>query len=410
MSLYRAKLTKKKYFYILLFISFVFPNLIVQYRGSNTSFYDEIDDAIAGADVRAFFDNSSEALLDGKISVDEYAFSNSFTDSIGDSVEIFVEHNKTHLFFGIITPTTGWAAIGFNDPDVTQGMRNADFKLASVINQVPYAVDAHACNPSCGLSGFGQPLNDSIDNIDAFNGTEDTKMTFEFVFPFNSTDIEDYSFGINSTLTTFVAYANDGDDEFSNQHLAYTSKLELYIIPEQAQTVTKVVTIIELSLSNRELIEGNENFEIIANVTKNDTGLPIEGLLISFYRITSFGKLELGSNLTNTVGIARLQTNFTLYITENVTLLGESSFKIEGSDQYLEAKAFLTVKYISTHLEEENNPDFGNIYDPFQLNYLVPALTLAGAFLSLVIIWASFLYVIKSLFSIIFEKNDLDGS
>ncbi|MHA1984013.1 MAG: DOMON domain-containing protein [Candidatus Hodarchaeales archaeon] len=376
-----------------------FTNVINASNTSITSVSDEIDDAIAKADVDVYFDNTSEVLLDGKITLDEYAFNKTFS-----GVNIFVEHNKTHLFYGVISPTTGWVAIGFNDLD--EGMADADFKLASVVNNIPYAVDAHSCNPACGLAGYGQPLNDTIDNIDSFNGTEDTETTFEFLLPFNSSDSEDYSFGINSSLTTFIAYGNVGEDEFSQQHLGHTNQLELFIIPERDQEISEIIVTIELSLSTGEDIEGSEDFDFKANVTRLDNGLPIEGVVITFYRKTSFdGEIMLGSNITDTNGIAIIQTNFILFLDNNLTLLAKSDFLIEGNVKYLENESLLTVNYILIDLEDNEIPDFGDIYNPFQISYLVPALTLAGVFISLTIIWTSFLYVLRLLISIFFDKN-----
>jgi hypothetical protein len=391
---------KKIFLSLLIFIMLLnFTNVINASNTSITSVSDEIDDAIAKADVDVYFDNTSEVLLDGKITLDEYAFNKTFS-----GVNIFVEHNKTHLFYGVISPTTGWVAIGFNDLD--EGMADADFKLASVVNNIPYAVDAHSCNPACGLAGYGQPLNDTIDNIDSFNGTEDTETTFEFLLPFNSSDSEDYSFGINSSLTTFIAYGNVGEDEFSQQHLGHTNQLELFIIPERDQEISEIIVTIELSLSTGEDIEGSEDFDFKANVTRLDNGLPIEGVVITFYRKTSFdGEIMLGSNITDTNGIAIIQTNFILFLDNNLTLLAKSDFLIEGNVKYLENESLLTVNYILIDLEDNEIPDFGDIYNPFQISYLVPALTLAGVFISLTIIWTSFLYVLRLLISIFFDKN-----
>jgi hypothetical protein len=369
---------------------------------SITSVSDEIDNAIAKADVDAYFDNTSEVLFDGIISLDEYAFNKTFS-----GIDIFVEHNKTHLFYGVRIPTTGWVAIGFNDLDVALGMADADFKLASVVNNIPYAVDAHSCNPACGSAGFGQPLNDTSDDIASFNGTEDTETTFEFLLPFNSSDSEDYSFGVNSSLTTFVAYGNDGVDELSQYHFGRTDKLELYIVPERDQEIVDVIVTIELTLSTGKDIEGNEDFDIIANLTRLDNGLPIEGVVITFYRKTSFeGEIILGSNITDANGTAIIHTNFTLFLDYNLTLLAKSNFKIEGNVKYLEDESSLSVSYIFMDLEDQEIPDFGDIYDPFQLSYLVPALTLAGVFISLTIIWTSFLYVLKLLISVFLDKNN----
>ncbi|MHA2101631.1 MAG: DOMON domain-containing protein, partial [Candidatus Kariarchaeaceae archaeon] len=386
-------------------ISIVLLSFIKGINASNTSITsvsDEIDNAIAKADVDAYFDNTSEVLFDGIISLDEYAFNKTFS-----GIDIFVEHNKTHLFYGVRIPTTGWVAIGFNDLDVALGMADADFKLASVVNNIPYAVDAHSCNPACGSAGFGQPLNDTSDDIASFNGTEDTETTFEFLLPFNSSDSEDYSFGVNSSLTTFVAYGNDGVDELSQYHFGRTDKLELYIVPERDQEIVDVIVTIELTLSTGKDIEGNEDFDIIANLTRLDNGLPIEGVVITFYRKTSFeGEIILGSNITDANGTAIIHTNFTLFLDYNLTLLAKSNFKIEGNVKYLEDESSLSVSYIFMDLEDQEIPDFGDIYDPFQLSYLVPALTLAGVFISLTIIWTSFLYVLKLLISVFLDKNN----
>ncbi|MHA1991778.1 MAG: hypothetical protein ACXACX_20945 [Candidatus Hodarchaeales archaeon] len=395
--------SKKLIFGLLWFILFVnFIHIISVSSKSNATINDEIDDAIAKADVDAYFDKTSVVELDGKISLDEYAFNKTFS-----GVDIFVEHNKTHLFYGVITPTTGWIAIGFNVLDVALGMADADFKLASVVNNIPYAVDAHSCNPACGAIGFGQPLNDTNDNIASFNGTEDTETTFEFLLPFNSSDSEDYSFGVNSSLTTFVAFGDNGNDAFSEYHKDHTDKLELFIIPERDQEISEVIIAIELSLSTGEDIEGSEDFDFKANVTRLDNGSPIEGVVVTFYRKTSFnGEITLGSNITDANGTASIHTNFTLFLDYNLTLFAKSDFKIEGNVKYLESETSLTVSYIFMDLEDEEIPDFGDIYDPFQISYLVPALTLTGVFISLTIIWTSFLYVLRLLISIFFDKNN----
>jgi len=145
--------------------------------------------------------------VDGTIKPGEY----SGHTEIGD-IEVNWSTDKGALRVGLVSPGTGWVAIGF---DPTSMMDKANIILGAVVNGAVVARDdvgtglfTHAPDTSVG----GQ------DNILAAAGREaDGRTTFEFAIPLNSGDSADRPLSVGQTVKVIVAYQATSDD-FGERH------------------------------------------------------------------------------------------------------------------------------------------------------------------------------------------------
>ncbi|MCX6100619.1 MAG: DOMON domain-containing protein [Candidatus Bipolaricaulota bacterium] len=145
--------------------------------------------------------------VDGVIKPGEY----SGKTVIGD-VEVNWATEKNALRVGLVSPGTGWVAIGFNPVSM---MDKANIILGAVVNGAVVARD------DVGTGPFTHAPDTSVggqDNLLAAAGREaDGKMAFEFAIPLNSGDATDRPLSIGQTVKIIVAYQTTSDD-FAERH------------------------------------------------------------------------------------------------------------------------------------------------------------------------------------------------
>jgi hypothetical protein len=127
-------------------------------------------------------------------------------------VEVNWSTDKNALRIGLVSPGTGWVAIGL-DPQVM--MDKANMILGAVVNGAIVARD----DVGTGLFSHGPDTSvGGQDNLLAAAGREvDGKTIVEFAIPLNSGDSADRPLVVGQTYKIIVAYQATSDD-FSERH------------------------------------------------------------------------------------------------------------------------------------------------------------------------------------------------
>ncbi|MFW9996628.1 MAG: DOMON domain-containing protein [Candidatus Odinarchaeota archaeon] len=164
---------------------------------------------------------STSIAIDGVISLDEYP--DSYYDSVTEMTAYFA-HNGSEIFVGLLSPTSGWVAIGFGPKGI--GMSGSNIIIGYVLPDGTAIME-----DSYGEGWTHQPdtNNGGFYNIEAFNGTDNgAYTTMEFIFPLSSGDINDHSFFVDNLYGFFLAHHPTADD-FTSYHTAHSTTINLYI-------------------------------------------------------------------------------------------------------------------------------------------------------------------------------------
>ena len=142
--------------------------------------------------------------IDGRIDKNEYT---SFLFDEETDMEVYWDHDGTWLSIGLVSPGTGWVAIGF-DPD--RRMSGANIIIATV------TADGVPIEDHVGSSPTGH-REDGTSTIVSSAGAEDAgETTVEFVIPLaesgNGRDLP-----INEPITVILAY-HETSDRLSSRH------------------------------------------------------------------------------------------------------------------------------------------------------------------------------------------------
>jgi hypothetical protein len=145
--------------------------------------------------------------VDGTIKPGEYSGK---VDVVG--VEVNWSTDQNALRIGLVSPGTGWVAIGL-DPQAM--MDKANMILGAVVNGAVIARD----DVGTGLFSHGPDTSvGGQDNLLAVAGREvDGKTILEFAIPLNSGDSADRPLAVGKTYKIIVAYQATSDD-FSERH------------------------------------------------------------------------------------------------------------------------------------------------------------------------------------------------
>jgi hypothetical protein len=145
--------------------------------------------------------------VDGVIKPGEYAGQ---TDVVG--VEVNWSVDRSALRVGLVSPGTGWVAIGFDPQSM---MDKANLILGAVVNGAVVARD------DVGTGPFSHAPDTSVggqDSLLAAAGREANGQTvFEFAIPLNSGDPADRPLSVGQTIKILVAYQATSDG-FSERH------------------------------------------------------------------------------------------------------------------------------------------------------------------------------------------------
>lgn len=145
--------------------------------------------------------------IDGIIAANEYRHS---TEVAG--VEVYWTHDQTLLQVGLVSPGTGYVAIGF-DPE--SRMEGANYILGAVVGEQVVVRDDWGVGPT----RHGPDVeNGGTDDILALAGREsDGQTILEFVIPLNSGDPADKPLVAGGTYVILVSY-HSTDDSFATRH------------------------------------------------------------------------------------------------------------------------------------------------------------------------------------------------
>lgn len=150
---------------------------------------------------------SAEPAIDGIIHTAEYRHA---TEAGG--FRVYWSNDSVTLRIGLVSPGTGYVAIGF-DPDYR--MQGANFIIGAVRNGHTILRDDYGVGSLTHGSDLAQG---GIDNLLAFAGRElNGQTTIEFVIPLDSGDRYDKPLEPGGTYDILVAFHTTSDD-FSTRH------------------------------------------------------------------------------------------------------------------------------------------------------------------------------------------------
>jgi len=138
--------------------------------------------------------------VDGAIGSGEYR--HSLTEPT-TGIQIYWQNDAEKLFIGLVSPGTGWVAIGF-DPE--QGMKGANIVIAAVVKEKLVIEDQY------GTSPMSHSRDGSQDILAAAGKESGGKTTIEFAIPLESPDPADTVLGPGTTHRVMVAYQESSDD------------------------------------------------------------------------------------------------------------------------------------------------------------------------------------------------------
>jgi len=245
------------------------------------------------------FIETSNVVIDGFIATEEYT---GFYHEAKTGMDIYWEHDGENMYIGLTSPGAGWTGIGFGPQDT--GMDGANI----IIGYVADDTGELDLSDSIGAGWLHESDSEqgSFDNIVDKAGTQTAEGTIiEFIFPLSSGDINDHNFEMNQIYGFFVAF-HEASDDFASYHAARSETImfrigtpgELPPVSEGAETV--------LTLEIPEFIEILTPFTINTRLTDLE-GTPLEGKLVRFYIITTYGDLFIGEALTDTEGRVQLE-------------------------------------------------------------------------------------------------------
>ncbi|MHA2394228.1 MAG: DOMON domain-containing protein [Promethearchaeota archaeon] len=129
---------------------------------------------------------------------------------IGD-MGLYIDNDQEFGYFALISPGSGWVAIGFSPKDFHMG---ANFLFFSVVDGEILVSDQYGVNQFLHESDL--VLGGSLDIVD-YAGVEDQGTVVEFKFKLNSGDDYDTVLEIGKSYSIIVAY-NENDDNFETKH------------------------------------------------------------------------------------------------------------------------------------------------------------------------------------------------
>lgn len=144
--------------------------------------------------------SSPGAAVDGVIVAGEYRHSLAEPST---GIQIYWQNDAEKLFVGLVSPGTGWVAIGF-DPE--QGMKGANIVIAAVVKEKLIVEDQF------GTSPMSHSRDGSQDVLAAAGKESGAKTTIEFAIPLESPDPADTVLGPGTTHRVMVAYQESSDD------------------------------------------------------------------------------------------------------------------------------------------------------------------------------------------------------
>lgn len=133
-------------------------------------------------------------MIDGVIEPDEYR--HALTDP-GTGIEVHWQNDATDLYVGLVSPGTGWEAIGF---DPTRKMQGANIIIGAVNEDGLVIEDHYGASPTSHRADKASQILESA-GVEA-----DGKTVIEFVILLASDDPNDVSLVPGTDVTIILAY------------------------------------------------------------------------------------------------------------------------------------------------------------------------------------------------------------
>ncbi len=269
------------------------------------------------------FQDPSAATVDGIVAPGEYA--GSFTDS-GTGIEVDWAQDGANMTVGLVSPGTGWAAIGFGPQGTLMDGSNI------IIGYVSGGTTAISDEIGVGWEHRADTSMGGTDDILAYAGSESNgRTTLEFRFPLVTADASDVPLRPARTYSMILAYSDTADD-FVTLHTA-ASFSAITVTPDPSKVPTRHATI---SMGYDGVPAQGNDVTLVVRLAKED-GTPLKAGLVDFVVNTSVGPGPLDSVETDASGVATLNYTF---------LSGgefEFSARFEGDLDFLPADAHLAV-------------------------------------------------------------------
>ncbi len=329
----------------------------------------------------------SQVDVDGVVGVNEYS-SNLIDGTTG--IIAYWEHDTINLSFALVSPGTGWVALGIGENMGQSSMYMGGFKEGST-----YCID---------MDGIGQvvPVDDSDnggeDNIIECQATEtDTTTTLEFTIPLSSVDSLDTNMDVESVYKMFFAY-HQSSDETTQIHTAYSEKYRILIAPEAISTETFLtLTTVDTDLKDIDSVEFNQT--IIFKVNLTDPIGVLANIAVVFFMETQFGEVIFDTKITDSEGKAK--ANYT-----NPNLLYNHTFGARSLETIIPVSGNI-IAYQSSESEQEimfkEKIEFDDRAEKIRLSRigLLVAFWMVG-----IVIWGGFGYTFYQMYQIFKGRND----
>lgn len=277
----------------------------------------------AAASVTVPFASPMQATVDGAVNVGEYPA------LYGDPVTgmtIWWGHDDVNLTLAIVSPGTGWAAIGFGPEGILMDRANI------VIGYVLGATTVISDEFGVGLNHVADIGLGGTDDILERAGSEGGgKTILEARIPLDSGDSYDILLQPGRTFSLVLAYHATSDDLVTLHTVASVTSVALQRDPSKIPTRRA-----SLQASGEGEPREGANVTLVAHLLGDD-GLPLPRQLIEFYVNTTVGDGLLGVSETDANGTA----------TFDYTFLSPGSFRFiarfEGDWDYLPTSANVTL-------------------------------------------------------------------
>jgi hypothetical protein len=154
-------------------------------------------------------------MIDGVIEPDEYR--HALTDP-GTGMEVHWQNDATDLYIGIVSPGTGWEAIGFFPIRKMQGANI----IIGAVNKDGLAIEDHY-----GASPTSHRADKASQIMQSAGVETDGKTVIEFVIPLSSDDPNDVSLVLGTDVTIILAYHVASDRLTAHHTKRSTSSITL---------------------------------------------------------------------------------------------------------------------------------------------------------------------------------------
>ncbi|MHA2224935.1 MAG: DOMON domain-containing protein [Candidatus Hodarchaeales archaeon] len=308
-----------------------------------------------------------QIIMDGLISQNEYE--QHFHDPV-TSISVFMQHNSSDMFIGLVSPSLGWVGIGFGPTGI--GMNNSNIIIGFVTNSNNLSI---ADNYGVGTNHYADSLDGGTDEVKASAGSENTShTTMEFIFPLSTGDgTHDHNFTLFQTYGFFLSRSIF--DNFISMHPVHSPTYDVYI---GGESISPLVVLSVSDENGNEIQDGSslpQGTVLIFTAsfsTANGTCECLTGILVNFHLNSTFGMRKEAEAFTDKEN--------TVSFTYNVSsIIGRIGFVIELPPTQVawqllsQSQAAVSVEVTSTYHEELYFFDDPQIFGLVSVGILVAA-------------------------------------